>query len=132
MKCCFSLGLLYMLPHNGKVGIRVTKKFWFFRFIFNKFQPKNNSVQSLLHLLAMQLICDGQCTNWFTLHFYNLWHSCCDKSTYQRLSDSVDNYLLHLLAVQLICDGQCTNLITSNFTRILSIAFMFSPIYLRL
>ena len=63
--CCFSLGLLYtpLLPPDGKVGIRVTKKFRFFRFIFNKFQPKDISVQSLLHLLAMQLICDGQCTN---------------------------------------------------------------------
>ena len=40
--------------------------------MFNKFQPKDNSVQSLHHLLAMQLICDGQFTNWFTLHFYNL------------------------------------------------------------
>ena len=71
--CCFSLGLLYTPPPpDGKVGIRVTKKFRFFRFTFNKFQPKDNSVQSLLHLLAMQLICDGQCTNWFTLHFYNL------------------------------------------------------------
>ena len=58
-------------PH-GKVGIWVAEKFRFFRFMFNKFQPKDNSVQSLLHLLAMQLICDGQCTNWFTLHFYNL------------------------------------------------------------
>ena len=57
---------------DGKVGIRVTEKFRFFRFTFNKFQPKDNSVQSLLNLLAMQLICDGQCTNWFTLHFYNL------------------------------------------------------------
>ena len=57
---------------NGKVGIWVTEKFRFFRLMFNKFQPKDNSVQSLLHLLAMQLICDGQCTNWFTLHFYNL------------------------------------------------------------
>ena len=59
-------------PPNGKVGIRVTKKFRFLRFTFNKFQPKDNSVQSLLHLLAMQLICDGQFTNWFTLHLYNL------------------------------------------------------------
>ena len=59
-------------PSDGKVGIRVTEKFRFFRFTFNKFQPKDNSVQSLLHLLAMQLICDWQCTNWFTLHFYNL------------------------------------------------------------
>ena len=59
-------------PPDGKVGIRVAKKLRFFRFTFNKFQPKDNSVQSLLHLLAMQLICDGQCTNWFTLHFYNL------------------------------------------------------------
>ena len=57
---------------DGKVEIRATKKFWFFRLMFNKFQPKDNSVQSLLHLLAMQLIGDGQCTNWFTLHFYNL------------------------------------------------------------
>ena len=57
---------------DGKVGIRVTKKFRFFRFMFNKLQPKDNSVQTLLHLLAMQLICDEQCTNWFTLHFYNL------------------------------------------------------------
>ena len=50
--CCFSLGLLYAPPPNGKVGIGVTKKFWFFKFMFNKFQPKDNSVQSLLHLLA--------------------------------------------------------------------------------
>ena len=72
--CCFSLGLLYAfpLPLDGKVEIRVTEKFKFFRFTFNKFQPKDNSVQSLLHLLAMQLIYDGQWTNWFTLHFYNL------------------------------------------------------------
>ena len=79
--CCFSLGLLLFQfgssvwspsPPDVKVGIRVTKKFRLFRFTFNKFQPKDNSVQSLLHLLAMQLICDGQCTNWFTLHFYNL------------------------------------------------------------
>ena len=69
--CCFSLGLLYATPPppDGKVGIRVTEKFRFFRFTFNKFQPKDNSVQSHLHLLAMQLICDGQYTNWFTLHF---------------------------------------------------------------
>ena len=127
-----SVWVFCMLPPDGKVGIRVTEKFWFFRFTFNEFQPKDNSVQSLLHLLAMQLICDGQCTNWFTLHFYNLQHSCYGKSTYQRLSDNVDIYLLHLLAVQLICDGQCTNLITLYFTRILSIAFMFSPIYLGL
>ena len=59
-------------PLDGKIGITITKKFWFFTFTFNKFQPKDNSVQSLLHLLAMQLICDGQCTNCFTLHFYNL------------------------------------------------------------
>ena len=71
--CYFSLGLLYPPPPpDGKVGIRVAEKFKFFRFMFNKFQPKDNSVQSLLHLLAMQLICDGQWTNWFTLHFYNL------------------------------------------------------------
>ena len=80
--CCFSLGLLLFQsgssvcppppPPDGKVGNRVSEKFRFFRFTFNKFQPKDNSVQSLLHLLAMQLICDGQCTNWFTLHFYNL------------------------------------------------------------
>ena len=72
--CSFSLGLLYAFPLllDGKVEIRVTEKFRFFRFTFNKFQPKDNSVQSLLHLLAMQLICDGQWTNWFTLHFYNL------------------------------------------------------------
>ena len=70
--CYFSLGLLYVPPPDGKVGIRVAEKFKFFRFMFNKFQPKDNSVQSLLHLLAMQLICDGQWTNWFTLHFYNL------------------------------------------------------------
>ena len=57
---------------DGEVGIRVAEKLRFFRFMFNKFQPKDNSVQCLLHLLAMQLICDGQCTNWFTLHFYNL------------------------------------------------------------
>ena len=54
--CCSSLGLLYAPAPDGKVGIRVTKKFRFFRFMFNKFQPKDNSVQSLLHLLAMQLI----------------------------------------------------------------------------
>ena len=73
--CCFSLDLLYAapsLPLDDKVGIRVTKKFCFFRFTFNKFQPKDNSVQSLLHLLAMHLICDRYCTNWFNLHFYNL------------------------------------------------------------
>ena len=71
--CCFSLGLLYAPPPpDGKVGNRVAKKFRFFRFTFNKFQPKDNSVQFFLHLLAMQFICDGQCTNWFTLHFYNL------------------------------------------------------------
>ena len=78
---CFTYGLLLFqsgssvclpLPLDGKVGIRVAEKFKFFRFMFNKFQPKDNSVQSLLHLLAMQLICDGQWTNWFTLHFYNL------------------------------------------------------------
>ena len=57
---------------GGKVEIRVTEKFRFFRFMFNKLQPKDNSVQTLPHLLAMQLICDGQCTNWFTLHFYYL------------------------------------------------------------
>ena len=62
--CCFSLGLLYSPQPppprpNSKVGIRVTEKFWFFRFTFNKFQPKNNSVQSLLHLLAMQLFVMG-------------------------------------------------------------------------
>ena len=67
-----SLHPLPSSPPDGKVGIRVAEKFRFFRFTFNKFQPNNNSVQSLLHLLAMQLICDGQCTNWFTLHFYNL------------------------------------------------------------
>ena len=110
--CCFSLGLLYAPlpppppPPDGKVGIRVAEKFRFFRFMFNKFQPKDNYVQSLLHLLAMQLIYDGQCTNWFTLHFYNLQHSCYGRSIYLRLSDNVDNYLLHLLAVQLICDEQ--------------------------
>ena len=77
--CCFSLGLPYFPPHpphplplDGKVGIGVAEKLRFLRFMFNKFQPKDNSVQSLLHLLAMQLICDGQCTNWFTIHFYNL------------------------------------------------------------
>ena len=72
--CCFSLGPLYAPPPplDGKVGIRVAEKFGFCRFMFNKFQPKDNSVQSLRHLLAMQLICDGQCTNWFTLHLYNL------------------------------------------------------------
>ena len=57
---CFSLGLLYPLcPPDGKVGIRVAEKFRFFRFMFNKFQPKDNSVQSLHHLLAMQLILMG-------------------------------------------------------------------------
>ena len=55
-------------PVNGKVGIRVTEKFWFFRFMFNKFQPKNNSVQSLLHLLAMQLICDGHFSMYQLVH----------------------------------------------------------------
>ena len=33
-------------PPGCKVGIRVAKKFWFFRFTFNKFQPKDNSVVS--------------------------------------------------------------------------------------
>ena len=70
--CYFSLGVLYAPTPDGKAGIRVAEKFKFFRFMFNKFQPKDNSVQSLLHLLAMQLICDGQWTNWFTLHFYYL------------------------------------------------------------
>ena len=60
-------------PPNGKVGIRVAEKFGIFIFMFNKFQPKDNSVQSLLHLLA--IICDEQCTNWFTLHFYNLYQN---------------------------------------------------------
>ena len=69
--CCLSLGLLYA-PHDGNVGNRVAEKFRFFRFTFNKFQPKDNSVQFFHHLLAMQLICDGQCNNWLTLHFYNL------------------------------------------------------------
>ena len=119
-------------PLDGKVGNRVTKKFRFFRFTFNKFQSKDNSVQFFHHLLAMQLICDGQCTNWLTLHFYNLQHSGYGKSIYLRLSDNVDNYLLHLLVVQLICDGQCINSITLYFTRILSVVFMFGPIYLRL
>ena len=52
MKCCFSEGLLlfqsgssvYPPSPDGKVGIRVAEKFWFFRFMFNKFQPRNNSV----------------------------------------------------------------------------------------
>ena len=57
---------------DGKIGNRVTEKFRFFRFTFNKFQPKDKSVQVFLHLLAMQIICVGQCTNWFTLHFYSL------------------------------------------------------------
>ena len=77
--CCFSLGLLLFQsgssvcpPPDGKVGNRVAEKFRFFRFMFNKFQPKGNSVQFFHHLLAMQLICDGQCANWLTLHFYNL------------------------------------------------------------
>ena len=67
--CCFSLGLLLFQsgssvcpPPDGKVGNRVAKKFRFFRFTFNKFQPKDNSVQFFHHLLAMQLICEGQCT----------------------------------------------------------------------
>ena len=47
----------------GKVGIRLSEKFWFFRIELDLVQPKDNSVQSLLHLLAMQLICDGQFTN---------------------------------------------------------------------
>ena len=59
-------------PPDGKIGTRVAEKFRFFIFTFNQFQLKDNSVHSLLHLLAMQLICDGQCTNWFTLHIYNL------------------------------------------------------------
>ena len=67
-----SVWVFSMPPPNGKAGIRVTEKFRFFRFTFNKFPPKDNSVQSLHHLLAMQLIFDWQCTNWFTLHFYNL------------------------------------------------------------
>ena len=107
--CCFSLGLLYgpPTPPDGKVGISVAEKFRFFRFTFIKFQPKDNSVQCLLHLLAMQLICDGQCTNWFTLHFYNLQHSCYGKSIYLRLIvRQCGQFLLHLLAAQLICDGQ--------------------------
>ena len=80
--CCFSLGLLLFQSGSSSKWCppsprwqgrnRVAEKFRFFRFMFNKFKPKDNSVQSLLHLLAMQLICDGQCTNWFTLHFYNL------------------------------------------------------------
>ena len=82
--CCFSLGLLLFKsgssvcpplpppPPHEKVGNRVAEKFRFFRFTFNKFQPKDNSVQFFHHLLAMQLICDGQCNNWLTLHFYNL------------------------------------------------------------
>ena len=78
--CCFSLGLLLFQSRSsvcppspdGKVGNRVAEKFRFFIFTFNKFQPKDNSVQYFHRLLAMQLICDGQCTNWFTLHFYNL------------------------------------------------------------
>ena len=58
--CCFSLGssvvsvLVFCMPPpppDDKIGIRVTEKFWLFRFTFNKFQPKDNSVQSLLHLL---------------------------------------------------------------------------------
>ena len=58
--CCFRVGLLlfqsgssvhpHPLPPDGKVGIRITEKFRFFRLMFNKFQPKDNSVQSLLHL----------------------------------------------------------------------------------
>ena len=78
--CCFSLGLLLFQlgssvhppPQDGKIGNRVAKKFRFFRFTFNKFQPNDKSVQFFLHLLAMQLICDGQCTNGLTLHFYSL------------------------------------------------------------
>ena len=43
--CCFSLGLLNAPPpQDGKVGIRVADKFRFFRFMFNKFQPKDNPV----------------------------------------------------------------------------------------
>ena len=84
--CCFSEGLLlfqsgssvisvwvFCMPSlDGKIGNRVAEKFRFFRFMFNKFQPKDNSLQFFHHLLAMQLICDGQCNNWLTLHFYNL------------------------------------------------------------
>ena len=56
--CCFSLGLLLfqsessVCPPDGKVGIRVTEKFRFLRFTF-KFQPKDNSIQSLLNLLHL-------------------------------------------------------------------------------
>ena len=56
--CCFSLGLLLfqsessVCPPDGKVGIRVAEKFRFLRFTF-KFQPKDNSIQSLLNLLHL-------------------------------------------------------------------------------
>ena len=38
---------------DGKVGIRFAEKFRFLRFTFNKFQPKDNSIQSLLCLLHL-------------------------------------------------------------------------------
>ena len=71
--CCSSLGLLYAPPPpNSKVGIRVAKKFRFFQIYFQQVPTQGQSVQSLLHFLAMQFIYDEQCTNWLTLHFYNL------------------------------------------------------------
>ena len=54
--CCFSLGLLYAPPPDGKVGNRVTKKFRFFRFTFNKFQSKDNSVQFFHHLASSSFV----------------------------------------------------------------------------
>ena len=77
--CCFSLGLLLFQSGSsvcpsldGKIGNRVAEKFRFFRFMFNKFQPKDNSLQFFHHLLAMQLICDGQ---WWLAESSEWWNS---------------------------------------------------------
>ena len=81
--CCFSLGLLLFKSGSSihpprcplpaaKVGNRVAEKFRFFRFTFNKFQPKDNSVQIFHHLLPMQLICDGQ---WWLAESSEWWNS---------------------------------------------------------
>ena len=64
----FQSGSSLCPPPDGKVGIRVAEKLGFSDLRSTSFNPRT-ILFSLLHLLAMQLICDGQCTNWFTLHF---------------------------------------------------------------
>ena len=60
-------------PHpHGKVGIRFSKIFWLLAFehLTQEILDKVQDLHVDLHLLAVNLICEGQCTNWFTLQFY--------------------------------------------------------------